>query len=390
MAETAALTGGEQARLEEALRTSFALAARLQFASHDPYDLLLSPLLRKVPGTSPLAARVAVQAGKRSGTRVRRLLRVPMHEDAKTIADYLEAAVLLTGSGYTWAGAYIATLARRLQLLAVRSEHGLAWGLGFPYASRFVVAPAGTPNAFVTTRATRALLRLSWLTGARSAWNDVRAGCRFLLDGLGSIVLGGRSWLRYWPGQDDAVVNIQASAAALFAGVGAQSRDERFLAAADRAVETVVAAQLPDGSWPYSAGGRAPFVDGFHTGFVLEGLAEYSALRGNGSGPVSEAIDAGLRFFEQRLLTPDGRPRAVVDGPPSADGQTFAQCVQTLAACGEDAAHLRRAFAVWSGGLGTRSRFTALRWTEAPLALAAATLLAAPARSSELAAEATP
>jgi hypothetical protein len=100
-----------------------------------------------------------------------------------------------------------------------------------------------------------------------------RAG-RFLLEGLAPFAHEGRQWFPYVPGSRKRIVNIQACAASLLARVGTQTNAREMLDAADRAAATVVACRLPNGGWLYSDDGRGAFVDGFHTGFTLQGLRE--------------------------------------------------------------------------------------------------------------------
>ena len=57
----------ETTTLESAARHAFDTAACIDWRSHDPFDLLLSPYLGAVRRRTPLLARVSVQIGKRSG-----------------------------------------------------------------------------------------------------------------------------------------------------------------------------------------------------------------------------------------------------------------------------------------------------------------------------------
>lgn len=366
--------------LVESVRPAFELAERLRWKSHDPFDALLSPLGPPLQAASRLGARALVQAGKRSGTAFRRILRVPEHEEAKTFADFLGAAALLAGHA-DWAAASVDDLARRLRAAAV----GRGWGYAFPYASRFVNAGRDVPNLYVTTAACQALLDRHDLDGDGAALGAALDGCRFILDDLGWIEHGGRPWLRYWPESDSAVVNVQASGASLLARAARASGDDRFAHAADRAVEAVLSTQRDDGSWLYSADGRGDFVDGFHTGFTLQGLVEYAARSSDGLD-VSDAIARGFAYFEQHLLTPEGLPRGFADGKPGLDGQNVAQCIQTLVVCGGPAAR-EPALELWRrfirGLLTGESRprsYPALRWDFGPAVLATAHLV--PASSS--------
>ena len=370
--------------LELACRTAFELGGRLEWRSHDPFDLLLSPFTRPVGAVSSLAARAVVQLGRRTGTAIRRTLRVPLHEEAKALADFLCAAVMLGQHGEGWARSYVLPLSERLLSRSVIEPTGRGWGLEFPYASRFGSFDARTPNIYTTTAACQALLAEHELTGSSASADAAYAGACFILEGLGSFEYAGRRWLRYVPRSDDPIVNVQGSSASLFARLGTRLGDERLLRAADSAAETVLASQRSDGSWTYSQDGSAQFVDGFHTGFTLEGLEGYlSSRRENAIDGADDAVRSGFRYFKEHLVTPDGLPRGFADGAPSLDGQNVAQCVQTLVVCGDTAGEVRQALRLWRLGvrgelLGDdreRSTYPALRWRLGPAVVATAHLL---------------
>lgn len=371
-------------RLARAARGAFALAERLQWSSYDPYDLLLWRYGPRLQASSWFGARIAVQVGKRSGVGVRRLLGVREHEEAKTLSDYLQAAVRLAGRGEEWARPVAAVLPARLQALAVPTPSGHGWGLGFPYASRFVNVPRDTPNLYTTTAACQALLDHYELAGEPTALEAAAAGVGFIIGDLGWFERDGKQWLRYWRGSHDRAINVQASAASLLVRLARMQEDKRLAEIADRAVATVLATQAGDGGWPYADDPRARFVDGFHTGFTLQGLAEYLGHRGaQAPAGVGEALERGMRYFRQHLVNRDGLALGFADGRVSHDGQTVAQAVQTLVLCGEprDRAAAERMWcedleALLRGEPGPGGRFPALRWSLGPAVLATTHLLA--------------
>jgi polysaccharide biosynthesis protein VpsJ len=356
----------------------FELAERLGWRSYDPFDVLLSPYLRRLPRVSPLAARVAVQVGRRSGARLRRALRVTVHEEPKTLSEFLRAAVLLSPADEGIA-ASIPGLASRLRAHARPEGESLAWGITFPYVSRFGYFAPETPTIYDSILAVQALLDASEATGDDDALAAAKAGCRFLVGELGPFEHDGMQWLPYFPGSRSRILNVQASAAAVLARASALDHDLSLAEFADRAAETVVATQRVDGSWPYSDDGRANFVDGFHTGFTLEGLHEYVHLRRTASVVgVEDAIARGFTYFKSALVTDEGLPRGFAGGRVSLDGQNVAQCVQTLLALGDTSDHLA-AMRLWEQIFvgDRRSRgFTALRWTIAPAVFSGARLVA--------------
>jgi hypothetical protein len=368
----------ELTALETEARRAFDTASGIDWRSHDPFDLLLSPYLGGLRRHAPLAARVFVQVGKRSGARTRRLLRVPTHEEPKALADYLRAAVLLSSLGCTWALPWVDPLVARVRAIS-RTP---VWGLGFPYVSRFSNAATDTPNTYVTGAVAEALLDAAVLLDEPGIADCAHAGTRFVVESLGSFTHGGHRWLRYWPENDARIVNVQALAAGLLARVDSQLGDSQLGALADGLVETVLAAQRPDGSWLYSDDPTGTFIDGFHTGFTLQGLTEYTGWRSDDTraGPVADAVRLGLRYFHERLMTPEGLPRGFSDGRVSLDTQNVAQCIQTHVVCARDARDLTAAFRLWSAtevAATTKARYTALRWSLGPRVLATSHLLRA-------------
>ena len=365
--------------LAAAAQRYFFRADELSWRSHDPFDLLLSPYLGWLRWTSPYAARVAVQIGRRNGIRLRRMLRVPEHEEAKTATDYLSASSILARSGEVWAADRIPDLVRRVIANGQATVRGFGWGFNFPYASRFANVARGSPNLYQTTCASQALLDAFSVTVDEESLAFAHKACSFILDELGRFEHGGRCWLRYWPMRNAPIVNVQALAASMLVRAGTFGGDERFSEAGRRAMTTVLATQSEEGSWPYSVDGRATFVDGFHTGFILQALVEYSGAVPEESREVHDAVDRGLDFFNEHLLSPDGLPRAVADGAVSLDSQNLAQCIQTLAVCWDQPADRDNALRLWELA-DDRARGNArpsLRWTLGPLVLAAAHLVGA-------------
>lgn len=367
----------EIAALEIAARRAFDTAADLDWRSYDPFDLLLSPYLGGLRRRTPLVARVFVQAGKRSGARTRKWLRVPTHEEPKALADYLRAAVLLSSMGRAWATPSVEPLVAKLR--AISREPG--WGLAFPYVSRFTNAAAGTPNIYVTTAVVEAFLDAAALPGEAAVAESAHAGMLFVVDELGAVTRGGHRWLRYWADKDARIVNVQATAAGLLARVDSHIGDARLGALADDLVDTVLATQRPDGSWPYSDDETGSFIDGFHTGFTLQGLTDYIRYQSDGtrSAPVADAVRLGLRYFHEHLMTSEGLPLGMADGSVSLDTQNVAQCIQTQVVCAHDERDVAAALRLWSTttAAATPQGYAALRWSLGPHVLATSHLLKA-------------
>jgi hypothetical protein len=359
-----------------AARAAFELGQSLDWKSHDPYDVLLSPFARPLRTAWPLGARILLQIGKRSGRRFRTLLRVPAHEEPKALADFLLAGAILARQGEEWAAEYAQELPRRLERAAVRNPAGHGWGLQLPWVSRFGRIDAGEPNNYTTTAVCQALLAGYEVWGRQASLDAALAGVAFILDGLGAMTHRGRQWLRYTKTSQSPIINIQASSASLLTRAASHSGEQRLLDAADQAAEAVIASQGQHGEWTYSDDGRGRFIDGFHTGFTLQGLQEYTALRGEHAvAGTLPAIESGFHYFKHHLLASDGRPRDFADGQVSLDGQTLGQAVQTLVVCGgaddSDLAFRNCRLALERFQL-KKVHFPLLRWSVGPALLATA------------------
>lgn len=371
---------GTAAEPAEYARRGLETAAESGWRSFDPFDALACPLGEVVRRRSRLGARVMVQAGLRVGPAPRMALGIRPRREAKALADLLATAVL--------AGEDAGPLADLLLDEAVTTPHGRGWGLSFPYASRFVAVEARTPNAYTTASAASALLDAARAFGREDLAAIACEGLRFVTEDLGWIRRREGDYVRYWPGSDVPITNVQALVAAVAARAARLGGDGSLRSAAESLAASVVAAQREDGSWRYSEDGAADFVDSFHTGFVLEGLHGYLAAGGADDG-VSRSLEAGHRYFTSHLVeSSTGLPLARGDGRPTTDPQSVAQCAQTLAGSGrpgdlEAALATFRHFPTLDGDLLARprglhrARLLSLRWAVAPAALAAARLAAA-------------
>src|SRR5262249_48425297 len=88
--------------------------------------------------------------------------------------------------------------------------------------------------------------------------------------------------------------------------------------AARRAIAYTVARQRPDGSWPYGEAPGLEWVDGFHTAYVLDALADYVGRVED--PPARAALERGTAFYVERLIDPDGAARPPPAARPPAPG----------------------------------------------------------------------
>ena len=96
-----------------------------------------------------------------------------------------------------------------------------------------------------------------------------------------------------------------------------------FADAARAAVDYTVSRQRPDGSWRYGEQPYLQWIDGFHTGYVLDCLLAYveSELGGEAA---ERAWHRGLRYYVTALIDRDGTPRYTPSTRHPIDGQCAA------------------------------------------------------------------
>lgn len=295
-------------------------AARSEWRGPDPYDGLWfgwPPLL--VGGRR--RRQIVVQAHARAPLDVRRLYRRGRHPlIPKTLGLFAAAGAGLRDSEPRHGG----HAERAADLLRNgRGEGG--WGYPFDVQTRWSFYPAGSPNVVVTSYAIaglRAVGRPADLERARSA-------ARWLRDAL---FVPGEGFWAYHPGSTALIHNANV----LGARAVHETLGERDAVA--RALDRTLAAQAPDGSWPYGDGPGLEWVDSFHTGYVLSCLL---AMREVDPPRVDDALARGAAFYAERFFKPSGAAKLFAGREYPEDGHSAGTGLTTLAAL-VDAGHADR------------------------------------------------
>jgi hypothetical protein len=291
---------------------------------YDPYDALNSPFAPYLTLGTRLGRRLLTQTVKLSPLNLSPEIRVTPAWNAKAIA--------LVASGYArlWAahgdrGAR--DHARRwLRWLIDNSTTptGLGWGYHFDVQTRFFAYPRETPNVIATSFAAHALLDGYELLGDERFGEGALGSCAFLTDRL--LEHGaGRTFFRYLSEERELVHNANVLACSVLARtatlLGRHELEEPVL----RALSSTLDAQAPDGSWPYAEGDGHGWVDNFHTGYVLEGLAYCEPV----APGVRPRLERGLDYWERELFLSDGTPKYYAGRVLPIDAHNYAQAIET-------------------------------------------------------------
>jgi hypothetical protein len=381
--------------LEAAIAGLEAWGAARGWVGPDPYEALnarsrLAAPLRRWP----LSRRLLIQLVKRSPLDLRRPLAIAPRPDAAAFAHLLSAQALLGARDR------MAAALEQLTQLRCRGFEQPCWGYGFDVETRFFFYAAETPNSIATAFAGLALL------DAERA--GAGAGALELATGAGEYFLrhtpqteaptGSGAYFGYLPGDRSPIHNANLLVCALLTRLGARTGERRFSEAAAAGVRYALAHQRADGSWPYAEDPRGKWVDGLHSGYVLDALAACEAALGDPG--IAAARRRGLDFYRRHLICADGAAAFLRDGRYPIDSQTVAQAIASFAraelADGEGLATALRVFSFASermrrsdgAFLFQRGRLLVkptphVRWVQAPM-LEALCLLrkAAQARSA--------
>jgi hypothetical protein len=129
------------------------------WAGYDPYDALNSKLFEEIPFLNSRIPRlVLTQAFKRSPINLRTLFAVPKKQNPKALGLFLSALLNLARAELNFDRSLIQYMIQRLAALRSRGTQYSCWGYSFPWQTRTIVVPAGSPNLVCTVFAATALL----------------------------------------------------------------------------------------------------------------------------------------------------------------------------------------------------------------------------------------
>ncbi|WP_417827185.1 prenyltransferase/squalene oxidase repeat-containing protein [Thalassospira povalilytica] len=275
------------------------------YAGADPFDGLESQVFKASGLDRFRVARLLwVQAIKRGPGVLRKAAVIPNMVNPKTLA-------LMCGAAD---GVVLCDVTARLVGL---QNHDGGWGYPFAWQARAFYAKRHQSNAIVTSFVMDGLLAAGMAPDHPVLQNAA--------DFIESALWRG-GYFAYFADTDAEIHNASLWAAFVLLSVRPGHDKTK------RAVLRVVDAQNADGSWPYGTRHHHRFVDGFHTGYVLDLL---DRLRLGGMMGLDEAIDRGFAFYRSACFDADGLPRnfAGRDGP--IDAHNVAQAMATLCRFGD-------------------------------------------------------
>jgi hypothetical protein len=294
----------------------------------DPYDglntsRLLTPLKRYRRGRQAL-----IQLVKRSPLDLRPLLGIHPADDSAALAWVLSAYSIVDFRDAADQKRDRDTLFERMLSMRTSGWVEPCWSYHFDMQSRVLFYPKNHPNAIATTFVGNALLDFYQRTAVARALEVAEGVATFLARHIPQTEDPPGAYFGYLVGDRSPIHNSNMLVSAFLARVAAERDRPEWHAAARRGLEWTIRRQRPDGSWPYGERPTLGWVDGFHTGYVLDALRVCADL-GLGDA-VEEAWLRALDYYRRNLFLSDGRPRYYADSTFPIDLQCVAQALQTF------------------------------------------------------------
>jgi hypothetical protein len=362
------------------------------WAGYDPYDALNSKLFKTLPFLNHRVPQIVLtQALKRSPVNLRSLMLIPKTQNPKALGLFLAALLKLPENELPDRETLIEHMIERLIALRSVDNPYWCWGYSFPWQGRAMLVPAGAPNLVSTVFVAGALLDAYERTADRRCLNMAVNAAEYVRDVL------------YWQEGEQAgfsyplptirgtTHNANLLAGAFLCRAYRHTGEKEFLAPAFTVARYSVGKQRSDGSWWYGEAPTQRWIDNFHTGYNLGALQDIG--RYAGTDEFEGAMRRGFEFYRTHFFREDGAPGYFHDRTYPVDIHSVAQSILTLLAFRDlDPGSMPRAESVYRWAMRhmwdergffyyrvlrlCTIRTSYMRWSQAWMLLALATLLA--------------
>jgi hypothetical protein len=207
------------------------------------------------------------------------------------------------------------------------------WGYPFEVETRVFGYPPTTPNTIATSFCGLGLLDAHLALG-NPGLLDLAVGVgEFFLAHVPTTPEGDGAYFGYFPGDRTPIHNASLLAAGLLARLASATDRADFREATRGAVTYALERQRPDGSWPYGERADLGWVDGHHTGYVLDSLLR--CMEADDRPELRDAYFRGLGYYRRALFAAGGIPMYMADRKWPIDAQAVAQAISTLSLASE-------------------------------------------------------
>jgi hypothetical protein len=271
---------------------------------------------------------VLTQTMKRSPINFRPILLVPKGENPKGIAVFLSAVLRMQETGILNNNDKLHHLLKRLVELRSPDLPYYCWGYNFDWQSRDGFLLKFVPNIICTTFAGNALIDVYTKLADVKYLNMAISAGNFILGNLGITSFDDGICFSYTPLDKDQVHNANLLGAAFLSRLYSHTGEKKFFEPASSAARYSANRQQEDGSWVYGEGKKQQWVDNFHTGYnlcALRNIGQY--LKTNEFEP---HIHRGFEFYRNHFFRDDGAPKYFHNKAYPLDIHSVAQSIITL------------------------------------------------------------
>lgn len=315
--------------LKSAISKLIAYCSASDWAGHDPYDALNSPLFRRLPALNSRIPRLILTQGfKRSPVNLRHLFRIPKTQNPKAIALFLSAFVMLERMNVESMKGRIAFMIQRLSDLRSPDSDYWCWGYSFPWQTRTVIVPSRSPNLVCTSFVAGALLDAYEHCGDSRCLEMAVSAAEYIVNELYWTDGDAAGFSYPMPSLRSKVHNANLLAAGLLCRAYKHTKDNGFLAPALLVARYSSKRQNADGSWLYGEAESQGWIDNFHTGYNLCELQKIS--RYGETAEFDAVLESGFKFYRNHFFRDDGAVRYFHDQSYPIDVHCVAQSIITL------------------------------------------------------------
>lgn len=298
------------------------------YKGYDPYDLRGNNAFFLALQKNIFGKGLLILLNANLPVVARKLLCVRPSENSKTFALCLRAYCLLYKKTGDKELLHEATKIFS-KLMKSRNKRYKAWGYPFDWQSKILI-PKNTPSIVVTSFCGQGLLDFYEITNEKQALSAAVDVAEFILHDLKRLQFGDRFCFSYTPIDDAFVHNANALGASFLARLYSITKKIRYLEAAERSIGFTISQQKKDGSFEYMADSQVKeeFIDGYHTGFVLEAL--YDFIKYSGEQKYIAPLKKGLDFYKKHLFYKKTIPLYRTTSPLPVDIHAVAQALVVL------------------------------------------------------------
>ena len=279
-----------------------------QLKGWDPFDALNSPIVRLLTFNSKWMRVAFTQLFRRSPINFRPVFLTPKGHNPKGLGLFLSATLkryqATQNQMYLDKCLHIAEL---LNAYKCAGYSGACWGYNFDWQNTRFLFKKGIPTIVNTSFICDALLDLYQVTKNEQWLHIARSACNFILNDINQTIAGDEICFSYTPVDHSQVHNANVLGARLLARVYQLTGEAVLKDTAARSIAFTVSRQNEDGSWYYGEWDIQKSIDTYHTGFVLESLADYAEYTKDRR--FDQAIHNGLNFFNDHFFLADGTPK---------------------------------------------------------------------------------